>query len=70
MNENYYSLKLKTDNLARIIEIEDSEDSEVNLSDNYFEIPPNGEKEIIVEKITELPLKLSIKGINTNLVEV
>lgn len=70
INENYYSLKLKTDNLARIVEIEDSEDSEINLSDNYFEIPPDGEKEIIVEKITELPLKLSIKGINTNLVEV
>lgn len=68
INLNSAVIKIKTDNLARYVEIE-SEDN-VKYSDNYFNVLPGGEKEVILKNISSPEILLKISGYNTNGIEL
>lgn len=69
INSNSIFITIKTDLLARYVEI-DCEGQDIKYSDNYFHILPNREIKVKIESKDKLPDKLYIKGYNTNIVEV
>lgn len=68
IKQNTAVVKIKSDKLARYVEVE-SEDN-LKYSDNYFNVLPRVEKEVIIENISSKEIFLKISGYNTNRIEL
>ncbi|MCM1285153.1 MAG: hypothetical protein NC213_08190 [Acetobacter sp.] len=63
IEENQLRISIKTDNFARLVKVESSK-SMLPFSDNFFDILPNEEKEIIIPADSSMTLRELAESIN------